>query len=55
MTNPIDLDIIKERAEQLIEDAQRWGVVVTITLQPLEPLAMGNHKMVAEVTERKPY
>lgn len=55
MTTEVDLAIIKERAEQLVQDAVRWGVVLTISLKPLEPLAMGNHKMVVDVQPRKPY
>lgn len=55
MTTEADLAIIKRRAEILIEEAVQHGVILTITLVPLEPLAMGNHKMVAEVVERKPY
>jgi len=55
VTNPIDMQLIKERAEELVNDAARWGVVLTISLKPLEPLAMGNHEMVVDVQPRKPY
>lgn len=55
MTNEIDMALIKERAEELVKDATRWGVVLTITLKPLEPFAMGNHEMVVDVQPRKPY
>ena len=55
MTNPIDKTLIKDRAEELVKDAARWGVVLTITLKPLEPFAMGNHEMVVDVQPRKSY
>lgn len=50
-----DIAIFKERAENLIKAAQAYGLVVTIGLKPLEPLAMGNHEMVAEVVVKHPY
>lgn len=46
---------IRQQAERLIADAEAAGLVVTIDLEPLQPLAMGNHKMVAEVQPRHPY
>lgn len=41
-------DILKG-AETLIRIAQMNNAVVTISLEPQEPLAMGNYKMVADV------
>lgn len=49
------INTLTASANHLIDCAEKLGVVITITLKPLEPLAMGNHKMVAEVVERKPY
>lgn len=46
---------ILQQAQALIADAEAAGLDVTIELEPLLPLAMGNHKMVAEVTEHHPY
>lgn len=46
---------VKERAEELIRYAEEVGMVVTIDLQPLQPLAMGHHKMVADVQPKHPY
>jgi len=48
-------EAIKEKANQLIEEANRDGIILTITLVPLEPLAMGNYAMVAEVSPKHPY
>lgn len=42
-------EAIREDAENLIRVAQTHNAVVTITLEPQEPLAMGNYKMVADV------
>ncbi len=38
-------------AKQLIDECYRVGQVVTISLQPLKPLAMGSHHMVADFRE----
>lgn len=46
---------IRQQAEQLIKDAEAAGMIVTIELKPLQPLAMGNHQMVAEILPRHPY
>ncbi len=46
---------IQQQAAQLIADAEAAGMVVTIDLKALQPLAMGNHQMVAEVQPRHPY
>lgn len=50
-----EMELIEEKAEQLIKYAESLDLVLTISLKPLEPLAMGNHKMVAEVTPKKGY
>lgn len=47
--NPIILNAIREDAESLIRIAQANNAVVTITLQPQQPPAMGNYVMVADV------
>jgi len=44
---------IQQLAEELIGHAERMGVVLTITTQPNQPLAMGNHRMVAEAREAR--
>lgn len=49
------VEVIQQRAEELIAEAVQLGVVLTITLKPLEPLAMGNHEMVAETSLKHPY
>jgi hypothetical protein len=46
---------ITQQTAQLIKDAATAGMDVTITLVPLQPLAMGNHTMVAEVVPKHPY
>jgi hypothetical protein len=48
-------ELIELQAKQLVEDAARLGVVVTIEQRPLQPLAMGNYETVVSVrraTER---
>lgn len=57
MTTLMDMDDPEERrvhairvmASNLIRDAETLGVVVKIDLIPLEPLAMGNYQMAADV------
>jgi hypothetical protein len=41
------------RALALAEEAQAAGVIITINREPLQPLAMGNHKPVVTVYETK--
>lgn len=45
----IEIREIELLAQQLIHMAEQAGAVVTITLHPRQPLAMGNYDMVAEV------
>lgn len=40
---------ILDCAQRVIDGANWMGVVLTIELQPQEPLSSGNYKMVAEV------
>lgn len=40
---------LESHTQELIDRATRLGFVVTIETVPLEPLAMGNHKMVGHV------
>jgi hypothetical protein len=42
-------ELIAMQANQLVEDAARLGVVVTIEQQPLLPLAMGHYETVVSV------
>lgn len=55
MNNNEMTNVIKAEAEALIAKAEAAGVVLTIGLKPLQPLAMGNHKMVAETSLKHPY
>ena len=40
---------IEREMRMLIADAEDYGFVVEIRLEPQHPLAMGNHRMVGEV------
>ncbi|RYH32500.1 MAG: hypothetical protein EON54_20865 [Alcaligenaceae bacterium] len=44
---------VERAAQELIELAAGTGHVVTITLQPRQPFAMGSYNMVAEVREQR--
>lgn len=55
MVNNEQQNVIKAEAEALIAKAEAAGVVLTIGLKALEPLAMGNHKMVVETSLKHPY
>jgi hypothetical protein len=37
----------ENRMQQLIIEAEAEGVVLTVSTEPVKPLAMGNYKMVA--------
>lgn len=37
---------LERQARELIQAAKAWGLVVTIGLEPLKPLAMGRHRPV---------
>lgn len=39
----------QERLQRLLADAARVGIVITVDLQPLEPLAMRSYRMVGNV------
>ena len=39
----------KARAEQLVAEAQRAGLVITVEQRPLQPLAMGHYETVVSV------
>lgn len=45
MTNQSAANIIYAKALELVNQAKREGVVLTIETQPKQPLAMGNHRM----------
>ena len=49
MTTPTALTAIHRAALNLVTEAQRCGVVVTIDTTPHQPLAMGNHDMSVSV------
>ncbi len=42
-------DDIRHKAEALVAEAARLGVVLTVEQQPLQPLAMGNYTTVVSV------
>lgn len=44
---------LRALAEAVVKDATLYGLVVTIECVPLEPLAMGNHKMVVNVRKAR--
>ena len=43
------LEAIRFRATQLVELARLSGVVLTIDLEPRQPLSMGNYRMAVNV------
>ncbi|MGN8004140.1 hypothetical protein ACTJKQ_13210 [Acidovorax sp. 22279] len=53
MTNGTALTAIHRAALNLVTEAQRCGVVVTIETTPHQPLAMGNHDMSVSVREAR--
>lgn len=53
MTTPTALTAIHRAALNLVTEAQRCGVVVTIETTPHQPLAMGNHDMSVSVRETR--
>lgn len=48
-----DLATIKFFIEQAIASAALAGYVITVTQQPLQPLAMGNYESVVEVRKAR--
>lgn len=52
MTKP-NTDIYQAIFNNLVRDAGKYGLVVTIRQEPLKPLAMGNYITVIEVREAK--
>lgn len=53
MTTPTALTAIHRAALNLVTEAQRCGMVVTIDTTPHQPLAMGNHDMSVSVHEAR--
>lgn len=49
------LNYFRRKVQDLIEEAESADIVIRIETEPLEPLAMGNHKMVASVEPKHPY
>lgn len=50
-----DLALIQAMAEQLVDQAKKVGAVVTIDLQPLQPLRMGYYEPFIKVWPANPY
>lgn len=48
-----NIQAIEKMAIELTALAERCGVVLTITQQPLKPLAMGSHRTVVEVRPQR--
>ena len=48
-----DQAMIKLMIEQAVEAAAQAGFIITVTQQPLQPLAMGNYKSVVEVRQAR--
>lgn len=48
-----DIATVKFFIEQAITNAKLAGYIVTVTQQPLQPLAMGNYKSVVEVRKAR--
>ena len=46
-------EAITHVAHEIVELAQRCGLVVTIEIKPREPLAMGNYDMVVDAREAR--
>lgn len=53
MSDEATIAEIKAQAIALRHQAQRLGVVVTISLEPLQPLRMGNYEMVVDVRKAR--
>lgn len=45
----VRLEGLRQRAQELVDMAQAWGLVLTVTQRPLKPLAMGHHETVVDV------
>lgn len=52
-TSPISIQHIDRMARDLIAVADAYGRNVTISLQPMQPLAMGNYKYVVETWPKR--
>lgn len=48
MSTPLNLQLVLQKAQEVIEMAKAMGAVVTIDCQPRTPLAMGSYDMVAD-------
>lgn len=48
-----DILAIKFFIEQAIANAELAGYIITVTQQPLQPLAMGNYKSVVDVRKAR--
>jgi len=48
-----DIIALQMAAQHLIESARQRGLVVTIELKPIAPLAMGRYEMVYQVREAR--
>ena len=48
-----DMAHYRRAAQALVRDAKEHGVIITITVMPLLPLAMGNYDLAVDVRERR--
>ena len=48
-----DMAHYKRRAQELVRQALSDGVVITISIAPRQPLAMGNYDLAVDVRERR--
>lgn len=48
-----DMEHYRRAAQALVRDALDHGVVVTVSIKPRRPLAMGNYDLVVDVRERR--
>ena len=45
-------ELLRSGLDQIISDAERWGMVVTVSQKPIMPPAMGRYETVVEIRER---
>ncbi|CAN7458043.1 hypothetical protein LJR099_003083 [Variovorax paradoxus] len=48
-----EIQAVQMHAQQLVDWARQHGLVVTITLKPEQPLAMGNYMPVIDIREAR--
>lgn len=47
------VEFFRGAAQAMADEAEKHGIILTISREPLKPLAMGNHKPVVTVYETK--